>query len=185
MDLAKKLLSLRLHKERANPSVQIMSNIRLTALVASVMAASSLGAQSPSDEPLIVTHITASGVNIIEMPPQLRQLLQFNPEQEPVETDEEGESGVQRTCSRVGYRVQVFSDNNQRTAKNEARSKSRSIGARFPQYKTYVSYTSPYWRLRVGDFRTQQEASAAADELRSAFPAYSKEIRVVRDRVNF
>lgn len=84
----------------------------------------------------------------------------------------------------AGYRVQVFSDNNTRTAKTEANSKQRIISSRFPQYQTYVMYTSPYWRLKVGDFRTQQEATAAADELRKAFPAYSKEIRVVRDRVN-
>ena len=38
--------------------------------------------------------------------------------------------------------------------------------------------------LKVGDFRTQQEANDAADELRKAFPAYSKEIRVVRDRIS-
>lgn len=70
------------------------------------------------------------------------------------------------------------------TAKNEARTKSRHISARFPQYRTYVLYTSPYWRLKVGDFRTRQEADEAAGEIRKAFPAYSKEIRVVRDRVN-
>jgi len=64
--------------------------------------------------------------------------------------------------------VQVFSDNNVRTAKAEAASKQRVISARFPQYQTYVRYTSPYWRLKVGDFRTQQEANAAAEELRKA-----------------
>ena len=157
---------------------------RIAALLAAILTAISLMAQTPAEEPMIVTHITATGGNIVEMPPQLRQLLQFNPDQD-IESDEELDAGAARMGGRVGYRVQVFSDNNQRTAKNEARSKSRTIGGRFPQYKTYVSYTSPYWRLRVGDFRTKQEATAAAEELRSAFPAYSKEIRVVRDRVNF
>lgn len=139
-------------------------------------------AQTPTEEPLIVTHITGSGSNIIEMPLALQKLLQFNPEVETEDVDE-ADSGVSRRDMR-GYRVQVFSDNNQRTAKNEARSKSRTISSRFPQYKAYVSYTSPYWRLRVGDFRTKKEADAAADELRSAFPSYSKEIRVVHDKVN-
>ena len=50
--------------------------------------------------------------------------------------------------------------------------------------RTYVTYTSPYWRLKVGDFRTQREAQAAVDQIRQAFPSYGKEIRVVRDRVN-
>lgn len=147
-----------------------------------VIGSVALMAQTPTEEPLIVTHITGSGSNIIEMPPALQKLLQFNAEV-AAEDDEDVDSGASKREMR-GYRVQVFSDNNQRTAKNEARSKSRTISSRFPQYKTYVSYTSPYWRLRVGDFRTKKEADAAADELRGAFPAYSKEIRVVHDRVN-
>ena len=129
-------------------------------------------------EPAIVAHIIeADTTTVIEMPDALSERLNY---EEP-KTDEN--VGRPRN-GMAGYRVQVFSDNNQRTAKNEARSKSRSIGSRFPKYRTYVSYTSPYWRLRVGDFRTRQEATAAADELREAFPSYSKEIRVVRDRIN-
>ncbi len=160
-----------------------MIHNRIAALFAALLTAISIMAQTSSgDNPMIVTHITESGRNVVEMPPQLLQLIQFNPEQD-VEAEDEIDQGSARG-GRVGYRVQVFSDNNQRTAKNEARSKSHIIGGRFPQYKTYVSYTSPYWRLRVGDFRTKQEATAAAEELRNAFPAYSKEIRIVRDRVN-
>ena len=82
-----------------------------------------------------------------------------------------------------GYRIQVFSDNNSRTAKSEARSRARDISAQFPQYATYVVYNSPYWRLRVGNFRTQEEANAAAHSLKAAFPAYSREIRVVKDTI--
>lgn len=82
-----------------------------------------------------------------------------------------------------GYRIQVFSDNNSRTAKTEARTRQRNISAQFPDMGTYVVYNSPYWRLRVGNYRTQEEANAAAADLKSAFPAYSKEIRVVRDRI--
>ena len=157
----------------------------ITAFIVSAFTLCQVNAQTSADEPLIITHITASGVNTVTMPPQLLKLLQYNLEQDPVEAEEDEASSAQRGDSRVGSRGQLFSDTNQRTAKNEARSKSRSIGTRFPQYRTYVSYTSPYWRLRVGDFRTRQEAAAAAEELREAFPSYSKEIRVVRDRVNF
>lgn len=132
----------------------------------------------------IVDHITAVANNVVTLPDALRQRLVKTAEapEEPEESREE----VQRPQSgrMAGYRVQVFSDNNQRTAKSEAGSKQRVVAARFPQYQTYVNYNAPYWRLRVGDFRTQQEANSAAEELRKAFPKYSKEIRVVRDRVN-
>lgn len=130
----------------------------------------------------IVDHITAGNENTINQPDLLtRRLFPVIIEEETEQKEE-----IQRPVNgrMAGYRVQVFSDNNARTAKNEARSKQRTISARFPQFQTYVMYTSPYWRLKVGDFRTQQEANNAADELRKAFPAYSKEIRVVRDRVN-
>ena len=84
----------------------------------------------------------------------------------------------------VGYRVQVYADNNQRVANAEARQRERAIGRRFPAMMTYVAYASPYWRLRVGDFRTQAEAEKAATDIRRAFPSYAKEVRVVRDRIN-
>ncbi len=121
----------------------------------------------------IVEHITADSVNVIIQPDELLELLKY----EKVSDEPERKGNI-------GYRVQVFSDNNARTAKNEARSKSRNISSRFPQYRTYVMYTSPYWRLRVGDFATEAEAEAAAADLKRAFPSYSREIRVVRDRIN-
>lgn len=84
----------------------------------------------------------------------------------------------------VGFRVQVYADNNARSAKVEARQRERAIGQQFPAYSTYVSYASPYWRLRVGDFPTQYDAEKAASEIRKAFPRYAREVRVVRDRIN-
>ncbi|MDE5745597.1 MAG: SPOR domain-containing protein, partial [Paramuribaculum sp.] len=61
--------------------------------------------------------------------------------------------------------------------------KGNNIPERFPTYRTYVKYTSPYWRLRVGDFRTRREAEDAAEAIKQAFPSYSREIRVVADRI--
>lgn len=99
--------------------------------------------------------------------------------------DEEKETAVNRPQGRiVGYRVQVYADNNQRVAKVEARQRERVISQKFPSLITYVAYASPYWRLRVGDFRSQAEAEKVAADIRHAFPAYAKEVRVVRDRIN-
>lgn len=131
----------------------------------------------------IVDHITEGTDNTVTQPEALLKRLQFIVD--PTEDEDRTEEASRPIGGRqAGYRVQVFSDNNVRTAKAEASSKQRVISARFPQYQTYVRYNSPYWRLKVGDFRTQQEANAAAEELRKAFPAYSKEIRVVRDRIS-
>ncbi len=121
----------------------------------------------------IVDHICAENGNSVVADAEILQLLKYD-------------KGAAETVRnpRVGYRVQVFSDNNPRTAKNEARSKSRVISARFPEYATYVVFASPYWRLRVGDFHSQEAAAEAAEAIKREFPSYGKEIHVVRDRIN-
>lgn len=124
----------------------------------------------------IVDHIVADSSNTISQPGELTKRLI------PQEENDSDKKTVGNSAT--GYRVQVFSDNNPRTAKSEARAKSRNISARFPQYRTYVTYRSPFWRLRIGDFRLQQDAIEAAQEIKRAFPSYRKEIRVVRDRIN-
>ena len=89
-----------------------------------------------------------------------------------------------RKMKAVGYRIQVFSDRNQRTAKGEALSKERNIKASFPDMGTYISYDAPSWRLRVGDFRTREEAKVQLDELRELFPGYANEMIIVVDVIN-
>ena len=83
-----------------------------------------------------------------------------------------------------GFRIQVFSDNNYRTAKNNALYKEGLIKEAFPEMETYVTFTSPFWRLRVGDFRSYEEASNALRELKREFPQMAREMRVVRDKIH-
>lgn len=84
---------------------------------------------------------------------------------------------------RAGYRIQVYSDNNQRQAKAKAQRIAASIGKQFPHYGLYLTYTSPYWRLRVGDFTTQEAARSAMSALRAKFPSLAGDMRVVRDKI--
>lgn len=83
-----------------------------------------------------------------------------------------------------GFRIQVFSDNNYRTAKNSALYKEGLIKEAFPEMETYVTFTSPFWRLRVGDFRSYEEAGNALRELKREFPQMAREMRVVRDKIH-
>ena len=129
--------------------------------------------KAETEHPDIIEHITADSIHVIIQDEEVARLLEYA---EPTKNEP-------KKNDNIGYRVQVFSDNNARTARNEARSKQRSVGNRFPQYRTYVTYSAPYWRLKVGDFRTQAEANTAATAIRRAFPGFASEIRVVRDRV--
>ena len=83
-----------------------------------------------------------------------------------------------------GFRIQVFSDNDYRTAKNNALYKEGLIQQAFPELETYVTFTSPFWRLRVGDFRSYEEAGNALIQLKKEFPQMAREMRVVRDKIH-
>ena len=145
------------------------------AIFATFVHASTLG----DDEVSIVEHLNRKGNIKVENPSTLNDRLNKSISENNDTIDAEP---VNRIVS--GYRVQVFSDNNSRRAKAEARSMAGNISEKFPQYRTYVIYNSPFWRLRVGDFETIEEANDAATEIKVAFPSYRKEVRVVRDRVN-
>lgn len=145
--------------------------VLITATMIGLSAA--YGLQKGEEHPSILEDIESDSLFIVEMEGEISELLEFNPMRKQ-----------EKKVGNIGYRVQVFSDNNVRTARNEARVKQRNIKARFPQYGSYVTYNSPYWRLRVGDFKTQEEANTALLAIRRAFPAYARELRVVRDRIN-
>ena len=96
--------------------------------------------------------------------------------------------GVEKTDSTAflkiqGYRTQVFSGNNQRKSKDEAFRKEKEIKELFPDVPTYVSYTAPFWKLRVGDFRSHEEAYHMHRLLMTAFPSFGIEMYIVREEV--
>lgn len=84
----------------------------------------------------------------------------------------------------TGYRIQAYSDNNMRSAREGAQQRARAIAMKFPQYRSYISYNAPSWRLRIGDFKNQDDAQRALQRLRAAFPAYGREMIIVRDHIN-
>lgn len=82
-----------------------------------------------------------------------------------------------------GYRVQVFSSNAQRTAKTEAFRIEKMIRELFPDQPIYVNYISPFWKVRVGDFKTLQEAQKFRQELIDIFPELKSETYTVKDQI--
>ncbi len=84
----------------------------------------------------------------------------------------------------VGYRIQAYSDSNQRTAKAQAKQRASNIMSRFPDLRTYLAYKSPSWRLKVGDFKTRGEAEQVMHDLKEAFPAYASELKIIVDKIN-
>jgi hypothetical protein len=47
----------------------------------------------------------------------------------------------------------------------------------------YVLYTPPFWKVRLGDFRTMEEARTYKDTFVVAFPNHAAETYIVRDKI--
>jgi len=94
------------------------------------------------------------------------------------------QSGSHATITASGYRVQVFSSNTQRTAKNEAFRIEKELKDVFPEHAVYVNYISPFWKVRIGDFKSLEEAQEFRSELIKIFPNLRSETYTVKDQVN-
>ena len=145
----------------------------------------SLSAQTTLDRPVETIFDTwqkkelGKGMVVVNQPEALRNMIGKRLFGEGVEvTDSTAFLKIQ------GYRTQVFSGNNQRKSKDEAFQKEKEIKELFPDVPAYVTYNAPFWRLRVGDFRSHEEAYHMQRLLMEAFPKYSKEMYIVREEVN-
>jgi hypothetical protein len=78
-----------------------------------------------------------------------------------------------------GYRIQLFKDSG-----NEALDAAHEIMDKFseyfPEYKTYLSFQEPYYRVRVGDFRTRLEALEAMEKIKKKY----RNVWIIKDNIN-
>lgn len=79
-----------------------------------------------------------------------------------------------------GYRVQIFFDSG-----NKSRKRAKEIKAKFlsqyPDDEAYILFREPYFRVRVGDFRTRIEAEGF---MKKIIKEYSGAF-VIRDEISF
>ena len=79
-----------------------------------------------------------------------------------------------------GYRIQVYFGSGQQ-ARKEANEAKASCISLFPTQKTHILYQTPFYKVRVGDFRTRNEAFIWHKKIVRKFPkAYP-----VNDIINF
>lgn len=81
-----------------------------------------------------------------------------------------------------GYRVQIYSSNQQQQAKQEALELEQRIKSKIEE-PIYVQYATPFWKVRIGNFRTLADASAFKEEFLRSFPKLQSSTYVVRDRI--
>ncbi len=73
-----------------------------------------------------------------------------------------------------GFRILIISTNDRNKA-NEAKLK---VYRNFPELSAYLVYQSPYYKLRVGNFRDQKEAESYLKKIELYFP---NGVYVIRD----
>ena len=88
--------------------------------------------------------------------------------------------GVQITD---GYRVQIYASNNQLVAKKEATELQMQIENTIDM-PVYIVSEPPFWKVRVGDFLTREEANACKNSLLELFPDLVGSTYIVPDKIH-
>jgi hypothetical protein len=66
-----------------------------------------------------------------------------------------------------GFRVQVITTNK----RNEANDAKARVMQMYPEYRSYIDFQPPYFKVRIGDFKTREEATELRDRLSDHFPS--------------
>ncbi len=79
-----------------------------------------------------------------------------------------------------GYRIRIYFDNKQ-TARSQSEEIEKLFSEQFPQYPVYRTYTNPYFKVAVGDFRTKSDAVRVLEIVRGQYP----KAFIIKDIINY
>lgn len=85
-----------------------------------------------------------------------------------------GGSGIRR-----GYRIQVINTQN----RDEANAIRSEMLRRFPDQKAYMMYQAPNFRVRIGNFLTQRDATSLRKMISDLYP--NRGIYVIPDMIEY
>jgi hypothetical protein len=75
----------------------------------------------------------------------------------------------QNRKSMEGYRIQIFFDSGN-NSKTKAQSIYEGFKAKYPDVRAYLSFKSPNYKVRVGDFRTRLDAQRFLNDIIDEYP---------------
>ncbi len=79
-----------------------------------------------------------------------------------------------------GYRIQLLFNSGPAAREQADRTKADFLSV-FPEYPVYVLYQSPFFKVRIGDFRTKREALKVYHQILKKYPTAF----IVKDVVRF
>ena len=145
-------------------------------IVALACISSFLSNAQQESEFLFFDKLTSNGAVKIQQDPRLIDIMATR----SAENKKKGDKDFIQTS---GFRVQIYSSNTPRVSKDEAFKLETEVKEKFPDVGTYISFSSPFWRVRVGDFKTQLEANVLMESLKKEFPDIRDRFYVVKDEV--
>ncbi|MBI9033140.1 MAG: SPOR domain-containing protein [Bacteroidales bacterium] len=79
-----------------------------------------------------------------------------------------------------GFRIQIYfeSGNNSKTQSIEIR---EEFLKEFPDIRAYITFKEPYYRVRIGDYRTRLQADGVLKGIKRTYP----NAFVIKDQINF
>lgn len=109
-----------------------------------------------------------SEIVVIHSDPQIEQLLDLHIDYN------------KKFPSIDGYRIQLLMQAGN-TALEEANKMKYGFEEKYPQIKTYITFKEPYYRLRIGDYRSRLEAMEFLEILKRSYP----QAWVIKDKITF
>ena len=100
-----------------------------------------------------------SGSVIVHRDPRLDILIR-----KQAQINEETSRDTRRSAK--GFRLMIINTNK----RDEALAAKAKIYTHFPELKAYLSYQSPYFKLKVGNFKERKDAEAYQTRLNIYFP---------------
>jgi len=93
------------------------------------------------------------------------------------------EDGTSTYLRAKGYRVHLYSEIASKESKNKAYNIERKFLEAYPEIHSYITVDGPKMRVRVGDFKTWEEANQLMQELRKKYREISAEAMIVKDDI--
>ena len=116
--------------------------------------------------PLATVDSTLEGSTIFNVMPDGVSVKQSGVIRNAVET----RIRANRSKQVSGYRIRIFFDNSQ-TARGASEAALYKFKVLNPGVSAYRSFSSPYFRVTVGDYRNKSEALAALGAIKQQFPS--------------
>jgi len=79
-----------------------------------------------------------------------------------------------------GFRVQIFFDSGANSRSNAENAKAK-FSAKYPNIPAYLTFKEPNFKLRVGDFRTRNEARGFLKQIFTEYP----NAFVIKDEIKY